>query len=52
MLQEMYSPVVMLSELLFFSVVNQVMLSPGNPGCHCDVITDVTTSHCQGHSYQ
>jgi hypothetical protein len=26
-----------------------VLLSPGNPECHCDIIKDVTTSHCQGH---
>ena len=27
-----------------------VLLSPGNPECHCDVTNDVTASHCQGHS--
>jgi hypothetical protein len=27
-----------------------VLISPGNPECHCDVTNDVTASHCQGHS--
>jgi len=27
-----------------------VLLAPGNPECHCDVIHDVTMSHCQNHS--
>ena len=26
-----------------------VLLSSGNPECHCDVTNDVTASHCQGH---
>jgi hypothetical protein len=33
-------------------VLLSLLSSPGNPGCDCDVITDVTASHCQGHSYQ
>ena len=27
-----------------------VLISPRNPGCHRDVINDITLSHCQGHS--